>query len=63
MQRNLFEHVFLVVLVNVTTCPGDLTSANILAAITRPPNQYCNIHLTKRAGRNVYFLYLYQLLS
>ena len=26
------------VLVGVSMCPGDLTSASILAAITRPPN-------------------------
>ena len=34
---NLFKHVFLVVLVIVSMCHGDLTSASILAATTRPP--------------------------
>ena len=37
-----FSIIILIVLVIVSMCPGDHTSARALAAITRPPNQYCN---------------------
>ena len=35
-------------LVIVSMCPGDLTSASILAAITRPAEQICMFPLPKR---------------